>query len=81
MMRRTRTGLSVELIEEISQEKGEPKWMLEHRLRSLKIFEELPMPWFGPDLSEVDFDDIAYYLRSVEPVESWDELPEEIKRT
>jgi len=39
------------------------------------------MPWFGPDLSEVDFDDIAYYLRSVEPVESWDELPEEIKRT
>ncbi|HDI11243.1 MAG TPA: Fe-S cluster assembly protein SufB, partial [Candidatus Acetothermia bacterium] len=41
----------------------------------------LPMPWFGPDLSEVDFDDIAYYLRSVEPVESWDELPEEIKRT
>ncbi len=81
MMRRTRTGLSVELIEEISQEKGEPKWMLEHRLRSLKIFEELPMPRFGPDLSEVDFDDIAYYLRSVEPVESWDELPEEIKRT
>ena len=81
MMRRTRTGLSVELIEEISQEKGEPKWMLEHRLRSLKIFEELPMPRFGPDLSEVDFDDIAYYLRSVEPVKSWDELPEEIKRT
>ncbi len=81
MMRRTRTGLSVELIEEISQEKGEPKWMLEHRLRSLKIFKELPMPRFGPDLSEVDFDDIAYYLRSVEPVESWDELPEEIKHT
>ncbi len=81
MMRRTRTGLSAELIEAISREKGEPGWMLEHRLRSLRIFEELPMPRFGPDLSEVDFGDIAYYLRSVEPVESWDELPEEIKRT
>ena len=81
MMRRTRTGLTAELVEEISREKGEPDWMLKHRLRSLEIFRKLPMPRFGPDLSAVDFDDISYYLRTVDPVTSWEELPEEIRRT
>ena len=80
-MKRTSVGLTEELIEEISREKGEPRWMLEHRLRALEIFRKLPMPRFGPDLSEVDFSDISYYLRTVEPVGSWEELPEEIRRT
>ncbi|HDC92578.1 MAG TPA: Fe-S cluster assembly protein SufB, partial [Candidatus Acetothermia bacterium] len=80
-MKRTSVGLTAELIEEISREKGEPRWMLEHRLRALEIFRKLPMPRFGPDLSEVDFSDISYYLRTVEPVGSWEELPEEIRRT
>ena len=80
-MKRTSVGLTAELIEEISREKGEPRWMLEHRLRALEIFRKLPMPRFGPDLSELDFSDISYYLRTVEPVGSWEELPEEIRRT
>ena len=74
-------GLTREIVEAISREKGEPDWMLRLRLRALEIFQRLPMPKFGPDLSEIDLADISYYLRSVEPVSSWDELPEEIKRT
>ena len=74
-------GLTREIVEAISREKGEPDWMLRLRLRALEIFQRLPMPKFGPDLSEIDLADISYYLRSVEPVTSWDELPEEIKRT
>jgi len=76
-----RRGLTREIVEAISREKGEPDWMLRLRLRALEIFQRLPMPKFGPDLSEIDLADISYYLRSVEPVSSWDELPEEIKRT
>ncbi|HAF71494.1 TPA: Fe-S cluster assembly protein SufB [Candidatus Acetothermia bacterium] len=74
-------GLSQRVVEGISREKGEPRWMLELRLRSLELFQRLPKPNFGPDLSEIDLSDLAYYVRSVEPVKSWDELPEEIKRT
>jgi Fe-S cluster assembly protein SufB len=74
-------GLTREIVEEISREKGEPGWMLRLRLQALEIFQRLPMPKFGPDLSEVDLADISYYLRSVEPVASWDELPEEIRKT
>ena len=74
-------GLTREVVEEISREKGEPAWMLKLRLKALRVFQELPMPRFGPDLSEVDLDEVAYYARTVELVKSWDELPEEIKKT
>ena len=74
-------GLTREVVEEISREKGEPDWMLRLRLKALRVFQELPMPRFGPDLSEVDLDEVAYYARTVELVKSWDELPEEIKKT
>jgi len=74
-------GLTREVVEEISREKEEPGWMLELRLKALRAFQELPMPRFGPDLSEVDLDEVAYYARTVEPVASWDELPEEIRKT
>ena len=74
-------GLTREVVEEISREKGEPDWMLRLRLKALRAFQELPMPRFGPDLSEVDLDEVAYYARTVEPVASWDELPVEIRKT
>lgn len=65
----------------LSLEKGEPAWMREHRLRCLEIFERLPLPRFGPDLSSLDLGDLAYYARPVEPVQRWEDLPEEIRRT
>jgi Fe-S cluster assembly protein SufB len=75
-------GLSQEIVEEISAIKGEPDWMRKFRLKSLKHFQGRPMPWWGADLSDIDFDDIYYYIRPLEKqAKSWDELPEEMRQT
>jgi Fe-S cluster assembly protein SufB len=79
---RTKRGLTREVVEEISRIKGEPQWMLDFRLKSLEIFNAKPMPTWGGDLSELDFDKITYYVRPSERQgKSWDEVPEEIKNT
>lgn len=80
-MKRVVTRLSREFVEELSWAKGEPDWMKRHRLRCLEIFEKLPLPRFGPDLSSLDLGDLKYYARPVEPVRDLNELPEEIRRT
>ncbi len=73
-MKGARKGLSRELVEYISKEKNEPRWMLEHRLKSLEVFLKKPMPSFGPDLSGLNFDDIIYYAKPGEVTNenSWD---------
>ena len=79
---RTDRGLTREVVEEISKMKNEPEWMLEERLKALEIFYSKPMPMWGGDLSELDFDEIIYYVKpSEEQGRTWDEVPEEIKRT
>ena len=79
---KTKKGLDEEVIREISRIKGEPEWMLDLRLKAYQKFIELPMPSFGPDLSEIDFQDFTYYIKPSEKVEkSWDEVPETIKDT
>lgn len=76
-------GLSEALIRQISAEKKEPQWMLEHRLKGLQIFLETPMPKWGPDLSALDFSKICFYARAVEQAsaKNWEDVPEEIKNT
>lgn len=75
-------GLTVELIEEMTRMKNEPEWMREFRLNALEIFHSKPVPTWGSDLSELDFDNIHYYVRPTERKgRSWDEVPEEIKNT
>lgn len=81
MTKKTAVRLSKDFVEHLSWEKGEPAWMREHRLRCLAIFEKLPMPRFGPDLTELDLGDLTYYARPVDPVRRWEDLPEEIRRT
>ena len=79
---KTKKGLDEGVIREISRIKGEPEWMLDLRLKAYQKFIELPMPSFGPDLSEIDFQDFTYYIKPSEKVEkSWDEVPETIKDT
>lgn len=79
---RTQKGLTKEVVEQISNYKEEPKWMLDFRLKSLEQFYKMPMPQWGGDLSELYFDDITYYVKPSERSErSWDEVPEEIKNT
>ncbi|MCP8617739.1 Fe-S cluster assembly protein SufB [Salirhabdus salicampi] len=79
---RTERGLTENIVREISKQKEEPEWMLEFRLKSLEQFYKMPMPQWGGELGELNFDDITYYVKPSEQSErSWDEVPEEIKRT
>ena len=79
---RSGRGLTEEIVRKISEMKDEPQWMLDFRLKSLKQFYKMPMPMWGGDLSELNFDEITYYVKPSERSErSWDEVPEEIKNT
>ena len=77
-----RRGLNEEVVRDISAKKNEPEWMLEMRLKGLRLFEKKPMPNWGSDLNGIDFDKIKYFVRSTEKqATSWDELPDDIKNT
>src|SRR5690606_29462748 len=88
---RAKRGLTREVVEEISRLKNEPDWMLEFRLKSLEQFNKMPLPnsknskWFSilpGKLDDLDFDDITYYVKPSERQgRTWEEVPEEIKRT
>jgi Fe-S cluster assembly protein SufB len=76
-------GLSEDVVTEISQTyKQEPEWMLQRRLKALKHYRSRPMPTWGADLSEIDFEDIYYYLKaSDKSMKDWNDVPDYIKRT
>ncbi|MDQ3152675.1 MAG: Fe-S cluster assembly protein SufB, partial [Actinomycetota bacterium] len=75
-------GLSEAVVRDISSKKNEPEWMLERRLKALRLFGKKPMPSWGSDLSGIDFDNIKYFVRSTEKqAASWEDLPEDIKNT
>ncbi|MFM8944168.1 MAG: Fe-S cluster assembly protein SufB [Actinomycetota bacterium] len=75
-------GLSERVVEEISALKSEPDWMRQFRLKSLRHFDARPMPWWGADLSDIDFQNIFYFIRSTEKqAKTWEDLPDEIKGT
>ncbi|MDR7072928.1 Fe-S cluster assembly protein SufB [Fictibacillus barbaricus] len=79
---RSKRGLTKEIVEEISRMKNEPQWMLDFRLKSLEMFYKMPMPQWGGDMKDLNFDDITYYVKPSEKSEkSWDEVPAEIKAT
>ncbi|AQZ61034.1 MULTISPECIES: Fe-S cluster assembly protein SufB [Streptosporangiales] len=75
-------GLSEEVVRNISALKNEPEWMLDLRLKGLRLFDKKPLPTWGSDLTGIDFDNIKYFVRSTEKqAASWDELPADIKNT
>ena len=79
---RSQKGLSRAVVSQISEMKDEPAWMRKFRLKALNQFMNMPMPQWGPDLSDLDLDDLFYYVRpSEEQGKSWDEVPENIKNT
>ncbi len=78
----TGKGLNRKVVEEISDIKKEPDWMRRSRLKALEIFLSKPMPTWGPDLSEINFDEITYYTKPEDvKAKSWDEVPDQIKET
>ena len=56
-------GLNKEIVEEISKKKNEPEWMRDIRLKALETYNQLELPTWGPDLSELKMDEIATYVK------------------
>ncbi len=78
---KARRGLDRDIVSQISEMKQEPSWMRDFRLKSLDIFNSKPMPKWGGAIG-IDFQDIFYYLKPAEQQgKTWDEVPEEIKKT
>lgn len=74
-------GVNEAVVRSISADKQEPDWMLQHRLRSLQAFQDMPMPKWGPSLDGLDLQDIIYYARSgAVETDNWDEVPEDIRK-
>jgi len=79
---KSKKGLGKQIVRQISEQKNEPGWMTDFRLQSLALFEKMPMPAWGPDVSPLDPDDIHFYIKPTEKLQnSWDDIPEKIKRT
>lgn len=77
-----RRGINEEVVTDISARKDEPEWMKNFRLKGYNFFTKKPMPSFGADLSDIDFDNIKYFVRSTEKqAQSWEDLPEDIRNT
>ena len=75
-------GLTEDIIRQISKQKSEPEWMLNLRLNALKTYQKLDMPTWGPDLSELDVEKIATYVRpKTDMKSSWEDVPDDIKNT
>lgn len=79
---KSKPGLNKGTVLEISKQKNEPKWMLEKRLHGLELFQQKPLPSWGPDLSKLDLDSIVYFVRpDTDESKTWEEVPENIKKT
>ena len=77
-----RRGINEEVVRDISAKKNEPQWMLDLRLKGLRLFEKKPMPHWGSDLTGIHFDKIKYFVRSTEKqATDWNDLPDDIKNT
>ena len=78
----SKRGLNEDVVRDISAKKSEPQWMLDLRLKGLKLFDKKPMPSWGSDLSGIYFDTIKYFVRSTEKqAQTWEDLPADIKNT
>ena len=79
---KSKKGLSRKVVEEISSIKGEPEWMRAARLKAFEMFQRKPLPAWGGDLSNINFDDIYYYVKASDRVEQrWEDVPPDIKTT
>ena len=73
-------GLNKEIVEEISKKKNEPEWMRDIRLKALETYNQLELPTWGPDLSELKMDEIATYVKPKTNLSSnWNDVPEDIR--
>lgn len=75
-------GLNEDIVRLISKTKNEPVWMLDIRLKALELFQKTPMPSWGPDLSDLNVNDIVFFVDpNTTETNNWDDVPKEIKDT
>jgi len=79
---RMQEGLTPEIIDKLSKEKDDPVWMQQFRLESLQIYNEMPIPDWGPSIEGLDMDHIATYVRPKTDMKNdWKDVPQDIKDT
>lgn len=79
---KTKQGLTRETVIEISTIKQEPEWMLDYRLQAYDAFCKMPIQTWGPDVTDINFDEYTYYIKpSAKGEKDWEEVPETIKNT
>ncbi len=79
---RARKGLDKEIVAQMSEIKGEPGWMRDIRLNALDIFLQKPTPTWGGRVTDIDFDDIYYYVKPADHEgRTWEDVPDNIKKT
>ncbi len=77
-----KAGITEDVVRMISKTKNEPQWMLDKRLKALALFEETEIPTWGPDLTQLDLNEIVYFIDpNAKETDNWDEVPAEIKNT
>ena len=75
-------GLTPEIVDEISREKNDPEWMREFRQNALNLYNSIQLPKWGPNLDELNMNDIVTYVRPNTAMQAkWEEVPSDIKNT
>ena len=75
-------GLTPEIVEEISDKKNDPQWMRDFRLKALEVYHKTDIPDWGPDISDLNMDNIVTYVKPKTKMSAdWEEVPEDIKNT
>ena len=70
-------GLNENIIKAISKSKEEPEWLLQFRLEAFEIFKNSKDSNWGPDLSEINLNDIVLYIKPETKLKrNWEDLPE-----
>ena len=80
---KTKPGISLDVVKQISKDKEEPDWMLQKRIDGFNAFMELKMPQWGPSLKDLDLSKIHFYMKpnAKKNSKTWDEVPTDIKNT
>ena len=75
-------GLTPGIVEEISDKKNDPQWMRDFRLKALEVYHKTDIPNWGPDISDLNMDNIVTYVKPKTKMSAdWEEVPEDIKNT
>lgn len=79
---RVRNGIDESIVLRISEEKKDPDWMRDFRLKCLRIYNETREPDWGPDIRDLDIQKIVTYVKpKTEMAAKWADVPSDIKET